>query len=387
MRHGLASVHKLLEKLGRLAPGARVWVALLVILSTAYLVLVNRPLWDDRLDSLSPIPESRRVEDKALRQDLGMWSGAKLMAIIAPDAESALRASEDLVPQLNAMIEQGALSDYDAAAQYLPSSRLQQQRQSLLPSETVLRERLQHALEGLPFRDAIFEPFIADVIASRDVPPVTLDTLRDTTLVPLLSPLLFELEGKWVAPILLHGVTNPDRIATLSNESAGVEVTYLDLKQATNDMMQTAMTHVVRLLCWGALFIYLVLAVNFRNLRKPLYILVPTVAAVVVTSSILIAFGIQLTVFHLVSLLLVVGLGLDYSLFFNRLSDSEEEWATTFNALWVCCITTVLVFGMLMLSNTPPLQAVGLTVSIGAGLCLAFGAVWSTVAPWKGRGK
>ena len=387
MKHGLAKVHQLLERLGRQAPGARVWMALLVILSTAYLVLVDRPLWDDRLDSLSPIPESRRVEDKALRQDLGMWSGAKLMAIIAPDAESALRASEDLVPKLNEMIEQGVLSDYDAAAQYLPSAGLQQRRQSRLPSEPVLRERLQQALEGLPFRDAIFEPFIADVMASRDVPPVTLDTLRNTTLVPLLSPLLFELEGKWIAPVLLHGVTNPERLATLSNEGAGVEVTYLDLKQATNDMMQTAMTHVVRLLCWGALFIYLVLAINFRNLRKPLYILVPTVAAVVVTSSILIAFGIQLTVFHLVSLLLVVGLGLDYSLFFNRLSDSQEEWATTFKALWVCCITTVLVFGMLMLSHTPPLQAVGLTVSIGAGLCLVFGAVWSTAVPWKGRGK
>ena len=82
-------------------------------------------------------------------------------------------------------------------------------------------------------------------------------------------------------------------------------------------------------------------------------------------------------------LLLVVGLGLDYSLFFNRLSHSVEEWTTTFKALWVCCITTVLVFGMLMLSHTPPLQAVGLTVSIGAGLCLVFGAVWSTAVPRK----
>ena len=387
MRHGLASVHDGLERLGRMAPGARVWMALLVIVATAYLILFDRPLWDDRLDSLSPIPESRRAEDTSLRQDLGMWSGAKLMAMIAPDAESALRASEELMPRLDGLIDQGILSDYDAAAQYLPSSQLQKQRQSLLPSESVLRERLQQALEDLPFRDSIFEPFIADVVASGGVQPVTLDTLRDTTLVPLLSPLLFELEGRWVAPVLLHGVANPERLAALSSENGVVEVTYLDLKQATNHMMHTAMTHVVRLMCWGALFIYLVLAVNFRNLIKPLYILVPTVASVVVTSAILLAFGIQLTVFHLVSLLLVVGLGLDYSLFFNRLAHSQEEWATTFKALWVCCVTTVLVFGMLLLSHTPPLQAVGLTVSIGAGFCLLFGAVWSTAAPRKKRRK
>ncbi len=318
---------------------------------------------------------------------VGMWSGAKLMAIIAPDAESALRASEILMPRLDKFIEQGLLSEYDAAAQYLPSRNLQQQRQSMLPSASELRSRLQEALDGLPFKDAIFEPFISDVDASRGVQPVTLDTLRDTTLVPLLSPLLFEMEEQWVAPVLLHGVTNPERMSALASNSGGVEVSYLDLKQATNDMMHAAMSHVVRLLCWGALFIYLVLAMNFRNLLKPLYILVPTVASVVVTSAILIASGIQLTVFHLVSLLLVVGLGLDYALFFNRLSHSKEEWATTFKALWVCCITTALVFGMLLLSNTPPLQAVGLTVSIGAGLCLIFGAVWSTAAPRISRKK
>ena len=91
MRHGMERSHNFLERLGRRAPQARIWMSLLVILAAAYLVLLDRPLRDDRLDSLSPIPEERRAQGRALRQDLGMWSGAKLMAIIAPDAETALR--------------------------------------------------------------------------------------------------------------------------------------------------------------------------------------------------------------------------------------------------------------------------------------------------------
>jgi predicted exporter len=378
MSSGLECLHEFLKRLGRQAPHTRIWMALLVMLASAYLILLDRPLQDDRLDSLSPIPEERRAQDKSLRHDLGMWSGAKLMAIIAPDAESALRASEDLMPQLDDFVGRGLLSDYDAAAQYLPSQRLQLQRQALLPSQSVLRSRLTEALVGLPFKGEIFEPFISDVGSVSDQQPVTLETLHDTTLVPLLSPLLFELDSQWVAPILLHGVTDPGRIAALSRIADGVEITYLDLKQASNDIMHGAMAHMGRLLSWGALFIYLVLALNFRSLRKPLYILAPTIAAVIMTTAILILSGIQLTVFHLVSLLLVVGLGLDYALFFNRLTNSQEEWDTTFKALWVCCVTTVLVFAMLLVSNTPPLQAVGLTVSIGAGFCLVFGAVWST---------
>ena len=39
---------------------------------------------------------------------------------------------------------------------------------------------------------------------------------------------------------------------------------------------------------------------------------------------------------------------------------------------------------MLLLSNTPPLQAVGLTVSIGAGFCLVLGAIFSSAAMGDG---
>ena len=379
--HGMARIHNRLERAGRWAPHTRIWMILLVILAGAYLVLLDRPLRDDQLDSLSPVPADKRAQDRSLRRDLGMWSGAKLMAIIAPDAESALRTTEELMPVLDEYVEQGTLTDYDAASQYLPSKHLQSRRQSSLPPTPELRQRMSSALEGLPFKSDVFEPFISDIDQMRQLEPATLDTLGGTNLVPLLSPLLFELDGKWVAPILLHGVTDVDRLAALSEKKGEVEIDYLDLKQASNDVMQDALSHVLRLLAWGALLIYLVLVLSFRDVRKPVYILLPIFAAVVVATAILVAFGIKLTIFHLVSLLLIVGLGLDYSLFFSRLADSDDEWETTFKALWVCCVTTTLVFGMLLLSHIPPLQALGLTVSIGAGLCLVFGAVWSSAPP------
>ena len=383
--HGMQQWHGLLERLGRKAPQARIWMTLLVIFASAYLILLDRPLRDNRLDSLSPIPEQRRAADRSLRRDLGMWSGAKLIAIMAPDAESALRTSEELIPLLNRYVQREWLTDFDAAAQYLPSKHLQLRRQSQLPAELPLRQRLGDALQGLPFRRDIFDPFIIDVEQTKKIQPVTLETLRDTNLVPLLSPLLFELDGKWIAPVLLHGVKDSERVAQLAAERDDVSIIYLDLKRASDEVMQAAMSHVLRLLAWGAVFIYLVLAFNFKDVRKPLYILAPTIASVIVVTAILAMGQIQLTVFHLVSLLLVVGLGLDYALFFNRLTQSADEWATTFKALWVCCITTVLVFSMLLLSHTPPLQAVGLTVSIGAALCLVFGAVWSTSTPRRKR--
>jgi predicted exporter len=43
----------------------------------------------------------------------------------------------------------------------------------------------------------------------------------------------------------------------------------------------------------------------------------------------------------------------------------------------VSSFTTVMVFGILFFSNTPPLKAIGLTVGTGALLCLLLGACWT----------
>ena len=126
--------------------------------------------------------------------------------------------------------------------------------------------------------------------------------------------------------------------------------------------------------------IYMVMAWTFKSLLRPFKIMIPTFSAAVVTAGLLVLSNSPLSIFHLISLMLVIGLGLDYALFFNRLPGNAEEWNTTFKSLWVCGFTTILVFGILVLSQTPPLEAIGLTVGIGAALSIIFASMWATKA-------
>ncbi|OGW47160.1 MAG: hypothetical protein A2V62_01235 [Nitrospirae bacterium RBG_19FT_COMBO_58_9] len=68
----------------------------------------------------------------------------------------------------------------------------------------------------------------------------------------------------------------------------------------------------------------------------------------------------------------MVGLGLDYALFFNRVEDQGEERRRTVFGLLVCSTTTVLVFGVLACSSIPVLHAIGLTAACGSLSCLLF---------------
>lgn len=152
----------------------------------------------------------------------------------------------------------------------------------------------------------------------------------------------------------------------------------MHLKTSATKLVARSVDRVAVIMVGCVLLIYILLTWAFNSPWRPLKIMVPTFSAAIVTAALLVLFDCPLSIFHLISLLLVVGLGLDYALFFNRLPSNESEWNTTFKSLWVCGFTTVLVFGILASSQTPPLKAIGMTVGIGASLSIVFAAMWAT---------
>lgn len=314
---------------------------------------------------------------RPLSNDLGFWYGGKLAAIAAPDSETALRRSEVLREDLDALIEQGAFRRYDMAASFLPSQSRQKSQIRAIPDELELRQRLAAAIADSPLRKDVFEPFIKQAQQARQQPLLTVESLGQSPMGERLKSLLFEHNDIWVALILLHGVVDENALQALNKDEGDVQVLYLNVLASAEGILEKALDRITPLLVAGVGMIYLLLAFAFRSVTRPLFILLPTLSAVAATMAILNLSGIPMTLMHLVSLLLIIGLGLDYSLFYNRLNDFANEWDTTFRALWVCAFTTVLVFGILVISRTPPLQAIGATVGIGVTLSLILGACWT----------
>ncbi|MEZ5585125.1 MAG: hypothetical protein R3F37_22385 [Candidatus Competibacteraceae bacterium] len=93
-----------------------------------------------------------------------------------------------------------------------------------------------------------------------------------------------------------------------------------------------------------------VLWLGLGSLERLFVVLLPVALAVAVDTVLLLLLGEHLSLFHLVSLLLVVGLGLDYSLFFSRPEADTHSRARTLRAVLICCGSTLVVFGMLALS-------------------------------------
>ena len=154
------------------------------------------------------------------------------------------------------------------------------------------------------------------------------------------------------------------------------QVMLLDLKAETEALYEGYRAQILTFAVIGAIAIMVLLLAVFRSVRRCLAVVMPVFAAVVVSVAILIAAGARLNMFHLVAMLLVVGVGTNYTLFFDRAVQHESHGGRIYVSLLTCNLSTVLGFGVIAFASTPILTAIGSTVAIGAALSLLFGAVF-----------
>ncbi len=379
--HGLSGFHNRLKSWGKKASRYRWVVVGSMLVSLVIMVVTPLPILHMNVDSLSPIKDSRRVEGKMLRDDLGFWFGGNMLIATGDTKEAVLQLTESLSSELDRLIEDGSLVGYDMAAHFLPSQLKQSLNQTQLAQMDRIEGNLSQALEGLPFREKVFEPFFDSLRDSVDLPLLTPEMLADTSVGKKLDPLIFDFGEGAGGVVLLHGVKNGLILEKFASQHD--DLIFMHLKSAATDLVSRSVDRIAIIMLGSVLLIYACLAYAFKSLVRPFKIMIPTFSAAIVIATTLVLLNYPLSIFHLISLLLVVGLGLDYALFFNRLPDNENEWETTFRSLWVCGITTILVFGILMFSQIPPLKAIGVTVGMGALMSIIFAAVWAATPEKK----
>ena len=129
----------------------------------------------------------------------------------------------------------------------------------------------------------------------------------------------------------------------------------------------------IKTILFASLLIIALLLFEQKEARRVLWIVLTVMASLTVTVFVVTSLHAGLTIIHLVALLLVMGLGLDYALFVSR-TETEVEQKATRHAVVACALTTTMTFGILAGSSIPMLKFIGLTIAIGSAtsFILAF---------------
>src|SRR5208337_2169717 len=106
----------------------------------------------------------------------------------------------------------------------------------------------------------------------------------------------------------------------------------------------------------GLVAIALLLAIALRGAVRAARVLAPLIVAVSCAAALLVAAGIQLTILHLVGLLLIVAVGSNYALFFDRARTQAQLDPLTIASVAIANLATVIGFGLLSFSRVPVLE-------------------------------
>ena len=374
-----------LARAAHAAPRLRGLLVLVLVGACAALVLHRDGLWSRELAALSPVPAKSQALDASLRADVGAPDVRYLVVIPGATEQAALQGAEKMAAQLQPLVDAGVLAGFENPARYLPSDATQRARLASLPPADVLTARMRTAVEDQPIRvkPDLFAPFIADVAAARTQPLLRRADLQGTSMALAVDALLTERDSQWSAMLPLrapaHAANQPGLDAAAirtSVERANLPgALFVDLKAEADRLYVDYVREDIHLSLAGFAAIALLLLITLRSAQCTLRALAPLVAAVLVVTAGFALTGVQLTILHLVGMLLIVAVGSNYALFFNQRASTSGIAPQTLVSLLVANLATVAGFVLLAFSRVPMLETFGLTVGPGAMLALVFAAI------------
>ena len=376
--HFIKPRHQYLSYLSKLnfTLKSKFYVAISIIIFCA-LTLANNydSIWSKNISDLSPIPENVKMLDKKLRHSIGAPDVNHVFMLKDKNSEILLQRTEELKNKLLGLKNNNIVKNIFSVTDFIPSQKTQRSYQQQLPAIRDLKQNLKNASANLPFKKAFFKPFIADVEKSKTLKPISVNQILSTPPGKHLQQDLFFKNKEWISIIRLTGVENESTLLDWLSTKPDIQPYYLNLRQATSSLMSDYQQTALYRLLLGSFVIGLIL-LSVRSSFRAGIILLPVILAVLLSISIQIMLGTHLTLFHILALLLIVGIGLDYSLFFDRSWTSTEDYQHRLHGIFVSAASTLITFGILGFSDVPVLSALGQTVTFGVLGCFVLTLVF-----------
>lgn len=361
-----------------LARRGKLIVPIVLLASVVYLGARHETLWERDLERLNPIADADKQLDQQMRDTMNAPDIRYLVSVRAESVDAVLNRFEVLHGLLDKLIDDKLLVGYDSPARYVPGTNVQRQRIAALPPADILESRLRQAQAGLPFKDNLFAPFLRDVERVRGAPLMGPADVDGTPWRSALDALLVNVDGQWTGLAPLAGVRDAGAIERAVSGLNDPAIAWFDLKRESDAMLSTHGRRSVLIALFGLAIITGVLLIGTRDVRRVGRIVLPVLTAMTATAALLVLCGTRLSFLHVVSLLLVLGTGVNYSLFFSSNMTDAAERGRTARAIGVASLTTSCGFGVLAFAATPVLYTIGITVVLGAALSFVFSAAWSS---------
>lgn len=351
------------------------------------LVGVTKLTVDDDIRHLQQSPASVTEPENQLRQLLSGGTDNQFLLVRAPSEEALLQQLERVSPMLDTAITNQELGNYVSLSRYLPSHQKQDTAYRL--QGKIYQTQIDTVLTSLGLDENLKPELQAAYLAAKTdyITPAAFFTLgAGKQLAPLwLAPN----EANWPvsnsalnddrasaehgadqgaaqgadygAIVLLGGIQQIDALKARFAHDESVQL--IDKVADISAIMGHYRLLTLKLLALALGIALLLFSLNFGFKKAAVVVAVPALAALLTLATLGLT-GSPLSLFHALALILVFGIGIDYSLFF---ASAQNHGKAVMMAVFMSACSTLLAFGLLAFSQTQAIHYFGLTLSLGIG--------------------
>jgi len=332
--------------------------AVLVLLTATGVGLVLRGGVNDAVINLNTSPESLLNSERQVQQILQQPSVSRFFFVEADSPEQLLTRIQALGDKLSVLSHQQPDLGWQTLQQYVPAQAQQAADRDLV------QRKLYGPQGALSLLCQKLNTTCADPAPAQEL--LTPAALDNSGLGDLLPPFMKDIGMKdrgntseWQTLVTLSGST-PEAI--LVDAAAGLPG--VKLVNQTSDLSQLLGRYrasVSQVLL--ATIVLLAFGLSWRYRGHGWRMLAPLLIAMSLALACASLKGI--TLFHVMALLLIIGIGLDTAVFYTEGGFNAESWL----ASSLSCGTSIIAFGLLSLSAVPVLHQFGLIILVGILSC------------------
>ncbi len=350
----LGCFRNLLKKISRL-PTFPIWCVLWLTPLVATFIAFEQRVSQDNIRQFQTTSKKLQQDETKIKSVLNLEASNQFFLVHGETEQQLIIELERIQKNLESYVTQGVINGFENLSQRLPSE-IQQHENYQLISDLYQSKAKQVLIEYGVITQQQYEDAFQEFKRHRHLRLSPMEWLSSETGSPFKSLWLGQIENRFVGIVPIKGINDLEALSDINPNAIFVDKVGKVTEVFTEYRVQTS-----KLLIAALLLITIMLSVRYGALKSVTIVSAP-IFSISLTIIILFVIGVNLTLFNTLALFLIIGIGIDYGLFFAESSHLSER---TFLAISLSALTTIFSFGLLALSETVAIQGFGLTMLIG----------------------
>lgn len=329
---------------------------------------------------------NRGVEvQEELTRTFGQSFHSMMLVFYGQTADEAIDRSAAALPDLDALVRNGAIASYQSAASFIPPLDRQRNAIEYIRSHPAafdpdrVSRTFTEALRQEGFRPENWDDWLADFrVALAPERPLTVAELIGADPSNVSARFLHETPAGWMSVVYLNpadgrwprevdpsilalGQTHPDAILTGVNLVSGA-------------LRRIVRADAIRATAVGTAAVFLLMLLGFRRFGVALLTFVPFVAGATGMLGLMAVLNLELNFMNVFVGLMIVGVATDYAIYMlKRWLEDHDMFvdgaaAETAKSISMAAVTTIVGYGSFALSHYPGLRSIGYASTFGIAL-------------------